>query len=83
MDLVKLTEDLVKSVVKDEDGVSAKEFSTDDENKVLIQVMISESDMEYLGDSAGKVLNAIKTLVRTAASMNGITKFINIDIDTF
>ena len=44
MDLVKLTEEIVKSLVEDTDGVSVKEFPSEDEKTILIQVMVNEDD---------------------------------------
>lgn len=41
MDLVTLTEEIVKSLVVDTDAVSVKEFPTDEENVMLIQVMVA------------------------------------------
>ena len=43
MDLVSLTEDIIKSLVEDTDSVSVKEFDTEEENVILIQVMVSIS----------------------------------------
>ena len=45
MDLVALTEKIVKSLVMNKDAVSVKEFPTDDESEILIQVMIDSEDM--------------------------------------
>ena len=39
MDLVNLTEYIVKSLVVNKDDVSVKEFPTDEENTILIQVL--------------------------------------------
>ena len=52
MDLVSLTEKIVKSIVIDADSVSVKEFPTDEDNVILIQVMVSSEDM---GRVIGKV----------------------------
>ena len=45
MDLVKLTENIVKSLVVNVDAVSVKEFPTDEENVMLIQVVVDSADM--------------------------------------
>ena len=82
MDLVKLTEDLVKSVVINEDSVSVKEFPTDDENTILIQVMIAEEDMGRVVGKDGNAAKALRTLVQTASSLEG-GKFVKINIDKF
>ena len=45
MDLVALTEKIVKSIVLDTDAVSVKEFETEEENVMLIQVIVKEDDI--------------------------------------
>ena len=50
MNLVELTEYLVKSLVKDSDSVSVKEFETEDDS-VLIQVLV---DSSVIGSVIGK-----------------------------
>ncbi len=82
MNLVELTEVLVKSLVNNEDGVSVKEFPTDDENVILIQVLVADEDMGRVVGKDGKVAKALRTLVQTAASLDG-DKFVKIDIDKF
>ena len=44
MELVELTEEIVKSLVVDKDAVSVKEFPTEEDNVMLIQVMVNEDD---------------------------------------
>ena len=82
MDLVALTEKIVKSIVKDEDSVSVKEFPTDEDNVILIQVMVSEDDMARVIGKGGRVSNAIRTLVQASSSLQD-NKYVKIDIDTF
>ncbi len=82
MDLVKLTENLVKSVVINEDSVSVKEFPTDEENVMFIQVMVAEEDMGRVVGKNGNAARALRTLVQTASSLEG-GKFVKIDIDKF
>lgn len=82
MDLVKLTENLVKSVVFNEDSVSVKEFPTDEENVILIQVMVAEEDLGIVVGREGNAAKALRTLVQTAASLEG-NKFVKIDIDKY
>ena len=82
MDLVALTEKIVKSIVKDEDSVSVKEFPTDEDNVILIQVMVSEDDMARVIGKGGRVSNAIRTLVQASSSLQD-NKYVNIDIDKF
>ena len=42
MNLVSLTEKIIKSLVNNEDAVSVKEFPTEEENVILIQVIVAE-----------------------------------------
>lgn len=83
MDLVKLTENLVKSVVINDDSVSVKEFPTEEENVILIQVIVAEEDMGRVVGKDGNAAKALRTLVQTAASLEEDNKFVKIDIDKF
>lgn len=82
MDLVSLTEKIVKSIVKDEDSVSVKEFPTDEENVILIQVMVSEEDMGRVIGKNGRISNSIRNLVQASSSLKN-NKYVKIDIDKF
>ena len=82
MDLIELTEFIVKSIVTDEDSVSVKEFPTDDENVILIQVMVADEDMGRVIGKNGKSANAIRTLVQASSALKD-NKYVKIDIDKF
>lgn len=82
MELVTLTEELVKSVVIEEDAVSVKEFPTEEENTILIQVIVSEEDMGRLIGKAGRTANAIRTLVQASSNLTS-KKHVKINIDKF
>ncbi len=82
MDLVELTEEIVKSLVVHKDGVSVKEFPTEDENVILIQVMVEEDDMGRVIGKEGRTANAIRTLVQASSALQD-NKYIKIDIDKF
>ncbi len=82
MNLVELTEKIVKSIVLDSDAVSVKEFETDDENSILIQVMVSEEDMGRVIGKQGRTANAIRTLVQASSALKE-NKYVKIDIDKF
>ena len=43
--LVELTELIIKKLVKDSESVSVKEFESDEDNTILIEVMVSSEDM--------------------------------------
>ena len=82
MDLVKLTEEIVKSLVVDKDGVSVKEFPTEEENVMLIQVMVDENDMGRVIGKSGRTANAIRTLVQASSALKE-NKYVKINIDKF
>ena len=82
MDIVSFVEYLVKSIVSDEDAVSVKEFDSEDENTLLIQVMVAEEDMGKVIGRGGKTANAIRTLAQASSALQD-NKYIKIDIDKF
>ena len=66
----------------DVDAVSVKEFPTEEENTILIQVMVAEDDMGRVIGKAGKCANAIRTLVQASSALKD-NKYVKIDIDKF
>ena len=81
MNLVELTEYLVKSLVKDSDSVSVKEFETEDDS-VLIQVLVDSSVIGSVAGKGGKIANSIRTIVQASSYLNG-NKRVKINIDSF
>ena len=81
MDLVSLTEKIVKSLVVNEESVSVKEFETDDDT-MLIQVLVSEDDMGRVIGKSGRTANALRTLVQASSSLKD-NRYVKIDIDKF
>lgn len=81
MNLVELTEYLVKSLVKDKDSVSVKEFETNDDS-VLIQVLVNESEIGSVIGRGGKTANSIRTIIQASSYLNG-NKRVKINIDSF
>ncbi len=82
MSLVELTEEIVKSLVSNTDGVKVKEFPTDEENTVLIQIIVDEADMGRIIGKNGRTANAIRTLVQASSSLHD-NKYVKINIDKF
>lgn len=81
MNLVELTEFLVKSLVKDPDKVSVKQFDTDDDS-ILIEVLVDSDSMGAVIGKGGKMANAIRTIVQASSYVNG-NKRVKINIDSF
>ncbi len=69
MDLVKLTEYLIKNLVKDTDSVSV---TMSDGNEKIIDVIVSESDMPTVIGRGGKVANSIRNIVQASAYVNDL-----------
>lgn len=82
MNLVQLTEEIVKSLVVNTDAVSVKEFPTEEENTMLIQVIVDSDDMGRVIGKSGRTANAIRTLVQASSALSD-NKYIKIDIDKF
>lgn len=81
MNLVELTEYLVKMVVNNPDMVSVKQFE-DEDDYIIIQVLVEENDMGAVIGKGGAIANAIRTLVQAAAYTNHLKK-VKINIDSF
>ena len=82
MDLVQLTEYLVKSLVENKENVSVKEFESDEENTILIQVLVDSSDIGKVIGKGGKLANSIRTLVQASSYLKD-NKKVRINIDSF
>ncbi|MBQ3142282.1 MAG: KH domain-containing protein [Bacilli bacterium] len=80
MNLVEFSEFLVTRLAKESDLVKVKDFET--EEGLIIQILVSESDMGRVIGKKGKIANSIKTLIQAKAYNDGI-KNIKINIDSF
>lgn len=69
MNLVELTEAIIKRLVADPETVSVKEFDTEEENIVQIEVLIQEDDMGRVIGKNGKVISGIRTVVQASSSL--------------
>ncbi|HIS90123.1 MAG TPA: KH domain-containing protein [Candidatus Faecisoma merdavium] len=81
MNLVELTEFLVKSVVTDPDAVSVKQFE-DDEEYITIQVLVDKDVISSVIGKQGIIANAIRTIVQASSYANGLKK-VKVNIDSF
>ena len=82
MDLVVLTETIIKKIVTDPESVSIKEFETDEENTIQIEVLVSSDDMGKVIGKNGKIINSIRTIVGAASSLED-NKKVRINIDSY
>ena len=78
MDLGKLTEYLVKSLVNNTDKVSVNTFES--EEGINIEVLVASEDIGTVIGKGGSNANAIRTLVQAAAYNNHMPRIrININ----
>lgn len=81
MNLVDLTETLVKSLVKDKDSVSVKQFETEDDS-IQIEVLVDSDSIGAVIGKNGKIAKAIRTIVRASSYLDN-NKKVTINIDSF
>ena len=82
MELVKLTELIVKKLVKDSESISVKEFPSENENEITIQVMVPEAEMGRVIGKSGNIAKALRTVVQASSFINE-NKKVNINIDSY
>ncbi len=80
--LVELTEFIIRNLVSDSDSVSVKEFESNEENTILIEVMVSSDDMPRIIGHGGKTINSIRTIVQ-AASFGEDNRLVKINVDSY
>ena len=80
MDLVVLTETIVKMIVKDTEAVSVKKYEEDD--LTHLEIMVNEDDLKRVIGKSGKTINSIRNIVWASASINGLNK-VKIDVDSY
>ena len=81
MNLVDLTSYLIKSLVKDPESVSVKQFETKDDT-ILIEVLVSSDEIGSVIGKNGKIANSIRTIVQASSYLND-KKRVKINIDSF
>ena len=80
MNIATLVEFLVKNIVSNPDMVSVKAF--DDDEKVIIEVLVSKEDMGAVIGKEGKIATSIRTIAKSIAYANHLKK-VEIHFDTF
>lgn len=67
MELVELTEYLVKMLVKDKEAVEVKLSETDEK---IIEVLVPEAEIGAVIGHGGKIANSIRNIVQASAYIN-------------
>lgn len=78
MDLVELTEYLVKNLVKDQESVKV---TLEDSDVKVINVKVSSDDIGAVIGRGGKIANSIRNIVQAAAYINNLGH-VRVNIDT-
>ena len=82
MNLVELTETIIKKIVSDPESVSVKEFETEEENTIQIEALISSDDMGKVIGKNCKIINSIRTIVQASSSLED-NKKVKINVDSY
>lgn len=81
MNLKEFAEYLVKSITKEPEMVKVEQFGGEEEATIL-EIIVHENDMGTIIGRNGKMANALKTLIRAHAYIQGINN-VKINIDSF
>ena len=79
MNLVELTEYLVKNLVKEPEDVSVSLEENDKEK--IITVLVSKDDIGSVIGRGGKVANSLRNIVQASAYINKLGR-VRVNIDT-
>lgn len=79
MELVELTEYLVKELLPDVENIEIKKLDT--ESDTVIQVLVPSDYMSMIIGKGGKIANSIRTIVQAAAYTKKLGR-VRINIDT-
>ncbi len=79
MDLVELSNFLVKNLVKNKDNVVINKLEND--NEIVIQILVDSSEIGAVIGKSGNIANAIRTLIQASAYINKLGK-VRVNIDT-
>ena len=78
MELVNLTEYLVKELLPNVENISVKEIES--EGDIVIQVLVPSDSMSIVIGKGGSIANSIRTIVQAAAYVKKLGRVrINID----
>lgn len=82
MKLVELTETIVKKLVTDPESVSVKEFESNEEDTILIEIMVSSNEMSKIIGKNGNIINSIRTIVQASSYLKD-NKKVKINVDSY
>lgn len=80
MDLLALTEYLVRSIVKDPEMASFRQI--EDDEFITIEVLVNKDVMGSVIGKQGNIINAMRTIVQASSYANNLKK-VKINVDAF
>ena len=81
MEIVEFTENLIKALVREPDMVKVQSFEGD-EDRLILEIIVADSDMGAVIGKGGKIAGAIRTIVQAHAYIND-NRRVQINIDSF
>ncbi len=82
MNYVQLTERLIKALAKNSEMVTVKEFPSDSEDKIVLEVLVSEEDLPRVIGKGGRNINAVRTILKASSSLHD-HKYIELNVESF
>lgn len=82
MNLVLLTETIVKMIVNEEEAVSVREYETTEENLVHLSVMVATDDLGRVIGKDGRTIRSIRNIIQASSTLNEGKK-VKIDVDSY
>ncbi len=82
MNLVGLTDTIIKKIVSDSESVSVKEFESTEDNTIQIEVVVSSDDLGRVIGKNGRTINSIRTIVQAAGTLDN-NKRVRINVDSY
>ncbi len=82
MNVVLLTETIVKMLCQEQEAVSVREYETTEENFIHLEVLVSEQDLGRVIGKNGRTIHSIRNIVQASSAINGGKK-VKIDVDSY
>lgn len=82
MDLVLLTKSIVEMIVIDKEAVSVRQYDTNEENLIHLEVLVSSDDLGRVIGKNGKTINSIRNIIQISAKLNNNCR-IKLEVDSY